>query len=202
MKRLSCQRCQRPSSHCLCPWLPLQPQHSRSRIVVLQHPSETKHPLNTARFLSLGLANCELWVGEKFPQLEQRISDTHYHSAVLFPNEAPLTLSKASQNSKPWQIFVPDGTWRKAKLLMHLNPTLAELPHLRLPHVNSAYIFRHSKVPNSHSTLEAVATVLNALEPKIDTSVLLAPLHRLMADQKKAMGESIFQQHYGGSTHG
>lgn len=170
--------------------------------MVLQHPSEKNHPLNTARFLPLGLANCELWVGERFPQLEQRIAAPGYQSAVLFPHPAALTLKAAAHSNKPWQIFVPDGTWRKAKLLMHLNPLLAQLPHLSLPPGNSAYIFRQSNIPNSHSTLEAVVTVLSALETNLDTPALLAPLHRLMADQKEAMGEKVFQRHYGGINHG
>lgn len=197
MKRAFCQRCQRPSSHCLCPWLPLQPQASRTRIIVLQHPDETNHPLNTARFLPSGLANCELWVGETFPQLEQWVAHPEYQSAVLFPHDDAISPVQAANTSRPWQIFVPDGTWRKSKRLMHLNPTLAELPHMSLPEGHSAYIFRHSKVPNSHSTLEAATMALNALENSIDTATLLAPLHRLMADQKTAMGEAIFAQHYG-----
>ena len=197
MKRSCCQRCQRPSSHCLCPWLPLQTQSTRSRVIILQHPSEAKHPLNTARFLALGLTNCELRVGETFPELEQWLSNPHYQNAVLFPHLNAVTASASTQCSQPLQLFVPDGTWRKAKLLMHLNPLLTELPHLSLPQGKSAYVLRHSKVPNSHSTLEAVSAVLATLEPTLDIPALLAPLHRLMADQRAAMGEKLYQQHYG-----
>lgn len=196
MKRLHCIRCQRPKSHCLCPWLPLTPQPSSTRVVVLQHPSETKHPLNTARFLPIGLANCDLLIGENFPQITPMLANPNYQSALLFPHSQALAPTEIINPQKPWQIFIPDGTWRKAKLLLHLNPQLTALPHISVPPAESAYIFRRSPVPNSHSTLEATTAVLATLEPELDGSLLLAPLHRLMADQREAMGDTIFQQHY------
>ena len=53
MSRPLCLRCKRPESHCLCALIPaLTP---RTRVVVLQHPSEARHALNTARLAVLGL---------------------------------------------------------------------------------------------------------------------------------------------------
>ena len=61
MFRSVCLRCKRPESHCLCASIPaLAP---RTRVVVLQHPSEARHPLNTARLAVLGLAGARLLVG-------------------------------------------------------------------------------------------------------------------------------------------
>lgn len=164
---------------------------------MLQHPSETQHPLNTARFLPIGLAHCELLIGETFPQIAAMLANPNYQSALLFPHSQALTATEITTPKKPWQIFIPDGTWRKAKLLLHLNPKLTELPHISLPSGESAYVFRRSPIPNSHSTLEAATAVLALLEPELNRSMLLAPLHRLMADQREAMGDTIFQQHYG-----
>ena len=43
MSRPVCLRCKRPESHCLCALIPaLLP---RTRVVVLQHPSEARHAL-------------------------------------------------------------------------------------------------------------------------------------------------------------
>ena len=64
MPRPQCPRCTRPAERCLCALIPRLA--SRSRILILQHPSEVKHALNTARLAALGLCNAELLVGEVF----------------------------------------------------------------------------------------------------------------------------------------
>jgi DTW domain-containing protein YfiP len=52
MSRIQCPRCLRPQSHCLCPLIPSL--DSRTRVLLLQHPSEVNHALNTARLAALG----------------------------------------------------------------------------------------------------------------------------------------------------
>ena len=69
MSRIHCERCLRPQSHCLCALIPRL--DSRTRVLLLQHPSEVNHALNTARLAALGLRNAELRVGEVFEDLEQ-----------------------------------------------------------------------------------------------------------------------------------
>src|SRR5690606_8570550 len=69
MPRPTCSRCQRPLSHCLCSLIP--DLDSRTRVLILQHPSEASHALNTARLAALGLRNAELRVGEVFDELPQ-----------------------------------------------------------------------------------------------------------------------------------
>lgn len=61
MPRPRCERCQRPLDHCLCSLIPAL--GSRTRVILLQHPSESAHALNTARLAALGLSNAELRVG-------------------------------------------------------------------------------------------------------------------------------------------
>lgn len=51
MPRPRCERCQRPLDHCLCPLIPAL--DSRTRVILLQHPSETAHALNTRAWLPL-----------------------------------------------------------------------------------------------------------------------------------------------------
>ena len=53
MSRSQCPRCLRPESHCLCALIPQL--DSRTRVLLLQHPSEVNHALNTARLAALGL---------------------------------------------------------------------------------------------------------------------------------------------------
>ena len=58
MSRPQCPRCLRPVTHCLCALIPSL--DSRTRILLLQHPSEVNHALNTARLAALGLNNAQL----------------------------------------------------------------------------------------------------------------------------------------------
>ena len=62
MSRARCERCARPLNHCLCHLIPQLP--SRTRVLILQHPDEVGHALNTARLAALGLENAELRVGD------------------------------------------------------------------------------------------------------------------------------------------
>ena len=71
MSRIRCERCARPASHCLCALIPSLP--SRTRVLVLQHPSEVGHALNTAGLAVLGLRNAELRVGERFAEETWRV---------------------------------------------------------------------------------------------------------------------------------
>ena len=51
MSRPQCPRCLRPTTHCLCALIPSL--DSRTRVLLLQHPSEVSHALNTARLAAL-----------------------------------------------------------------------------------------------------------------------------------------------------
>ncbi len=100
---------------------------SRTRVLILQHPDEVGHALNTARLAALGLENAELRVGEVFADLH---FDPAYRACLLFPGEMaqPLPLVTPDADERPLLLVVPDGTWRKARKLLHLNPALAALP--------------------------------------------------------------------------
>ncbi len=81
MSRPACARCQRPLSLCLCALIPSLSSHTR--ILLLQHPSERRHPLNTARLAALGLANAQLEIGETFADLPRWLAG--HEAWLLFP---------------------------------------------------------------------------------------------------------------------
>lgn len=126
MSRIQCPRCQRPQSHCLCPLIPNL--DSRTRVLLLQHPSEVNHALNTARLAALGLRNAELIVGEVFEDLPRLLNQAGYQAQLLFPANDAQPLQTYGPSDEPLLLVVPDGTWRKARKLLHLNPLLAALP--------------------------------------------------------------------------
>ncbi len=99
MSRPRCTRCQRPLAHCLCALIPSLP--SRTRVVLLQHASETPHALNTARLAALGLRNAELLSGEVFDELPALLATPGYRPALLFPGEQAEIVQPYAEHKAP-----------------------------------------------------------------------------------------------------
>lgn len=198
MSRARCERCARPQSHCLCQLIPRLP--SRTRVLILQHPDEVGHALNTARLAALGLENAELRVGEIFTELEHWL-DPAYRACLLFPGEAAQTLPLAplAGEDRPLLLVVPDGTWRKARKLLHLNPLLAELPRVCLPAgMNSRYRLRKAPAEGALATIEAITSALELQEAPRRYNALLRPFEALIEGQIAAMGADTYQRNHGG----
>src|SRR5690606_25006646 len=97
----------------------------------------------------------------------------------------------------PALLIVPDGTWRKARKILHANPILNALPRLCLPPGEaSRYRVRKTDVPAAVSTIEAIARTLAVLEPQQDFSPMLKPFDALIDQQIAAMGADIYQRHH------
>ena len=196
MSRIHCPRCLRPEAHCLCPLIPSL--DSRTRVLVLQHPSEVNHALNTARLAALGLTNAELIVGEVFADLPALLNQPGYQARLLFPGEDAQTLQGYGAGDQPLLLVVPDGTWRKARKLLHLNPLLATLPRVSLAQGGvSRYRLRKAPGPGALSTVEAIAQALQVLEAPMSFEPLLKPFEALIEGQIAAMGEEVFLRNHG-----
>ena len=201
MSRAQCPRCLRPQTHCLCALIPQL--DSRTRVLLLQHPSEVGHALNTARLADLGLLNAELRVGEVFEDLATLLNPPGYQARLLFPGEGAQLIDTAepSDESLPWLLVVPDGTWRKARKLLHLNPLLAQLPRVTLPEgAVSRYRLRKAPGPGALSTLEAIVQALEILEAPTSFAPLLRPFEALIEGQIEAMGADTYQRNHGDTT--
>ena len=201
MSRAQCSRCLRPQTHCLCALIPQL--DSRTRVLLLQHPSEVGHALNTARLADLGLLNAELRVGEVFEDLATLLNPPGYQARLLFPGEGAQLIDTAepSDESLPWLLVVPDGTWRKARKLLHLNPLLAQLPRVTLPEgAVSRYRLRKAPGPGALSTLEAIVQALEILEAPTSFATLLRPFEALIEGQIEAMGADTYQRNHGDKT--
>lgn len=196
MRRQVCERCSRPQSNCLCALIPHLP--SRTRVLILQHPDEQRHALNTARFASLGLQNAQLQVCERIDAtLAADLDDGD--SWLLFPGADAQPLQAMAARPKPQRLVVPDGSWRKARKLLHLNPALAALPRVCLPEgLPSRYRLRKAPSVGALSTIEAIVTALNVLEGAGRFDALLAPFEALIDGQISAMGAETFQRNHGG----
>ncbi|WP_434456018.1 DTW domain-containing protein [Stutzerimonas urumqiensis] len=199
MARLECARCGRPVRLCLCALIPSL--DNRTRVLLLQHPDEARHALNTGRFVALGLRKADLWVGETFPALAELIAE--HRALLLFPGAAAISATDLAidhqGDAKERLLIVPDGTWKKARKLLYLNPELEELPRIAVPDgPPGRYRLRKAPSAQALSTVEAVVRALNALEPPASFDELLAPFEALIASQIAEMGEATYQRNYSG----
>lgn len=193
-----CAQCQRPLARCLCPLIPSI--EAACPVLILQHHSEARHALNTARLAYLGLQGTELWIGEHFEDLEARLAQAR-QPVLLFPGPEAKVMESVPQEERPDLIVVPDGTWRKARLILHNNPVLQELPRWLLPEGDvSRYRLRKAPDPQAVSTLEAIVRVMQIMEPGRDFSPLLRPFEHLIEEQIQAMGLDTYQRNYLTST--
>lgn len=196
MPRPTCSQCCRPLAYCLCALVPRL--DSRTRVLILQHPSEAGHALNTARLAALGLENAELRIGEHFADLADLLADPGYDARLLFPGDEAELPSQQRAEQRPLLLVVPDGTWRKARKLLYCNPLLEHLPRLTLPEgLESRYRLRKAPKVGALSTLEAITETLNRLEAPRRFDALLRPFEALIDGQIAAMGEEVFQRNHG-----
>jgi DTW domain-containing protein len=199
LKRQICAACLRPQSACICQWI--TPTQHQVEVVVLQHPLEEAQAKGSARLLHLSLPHSALAVGEVFAeaQLLALISApldsqgpahptvfTPRYTILLYPDSpqdqalglpAPpaLTPERLHEPSR-LRLIVLDGTWRKSRKMLYLNPLLHALPRLALRDMPaSSYRIRKAHHPNQLSTLEATCAALAQLESDAER---FAPLLR------------------------
>lgn len=179
-RRPTCAACLRAQSACICHFV--APVASRAALLVLQHPLEVRNAKNSARLLHLSVAGSRLEVGEAFdPALLHAWLHEGGRTPLLLYPETPGETSAAldaAQLAQPdtLRLVVLDGTWRKSRKMLHLNPLLQRLPRLALRDVPpSAYRIRKAHAPHQLSTLEAAAVALaqldgdpDALRPLLD----------------------------------
>lgn len=193
-----CRRCARPQDRCLCALIPLLA--SATRVLVIQHPSERRHALNTARFLVEGLVNAELLITEQLAgddRWNTVLLDPDWRTELLFPGPGAEVIGCGGADNRPRRLILLDGTWRKARKLLHLNPVLSGLPRVTLPAgQTSRYRLRKAPGPEALSTIEAAVCALQLIEPETDFHPLLIPFEALIAAQIGAMGVETFKSNY------
>ena len=168
MTRPRCKTCARPLKTCLCDLV--QVVNNVCELLILQHPREEFEAKGTGRLLHLCLSRSKLAVGEQFSDeaLRTLLGDQKTNILLFPPSEdSPLenqqllsasgakrlNLDKAGQGLR---LVLIDGTWRKARKMLHLSPLLATLPRLQLSPRRSRYHIRKAQRAGQLSSLEAV----------------------------------------------
>ena len=167
----------------MCQWV--RPTAHQVQVLVLQHPLEVGHAKGSARLLGMSLAHSHsrLVTGEAFDDDElsawlnqpwpgESVDATPRQTVLLYPatplNPAPTWLlagDDAPTDPHHLRLVVLDGTWRKSRKMLHLNPVLQTLPRLALrDRPPSHYRIRKAHLPDQLSTLEATCAALGQLE--------------------------------------
>lgn len=175
-RRLHCAACLRPQNACICTWV--TPVAHQVEVLILQHPLEANNPKGSARLLHLCLPNSRLLVGEVFADDVMRAGPPR-RALLLYPGmpqdlaqnlKAPPVLApEALCEPGSLRLVVLDGTWRKSRKMLYLNPVLQQLPRLSLQGLPpSSYRIRKAHQPDQLSTLEATCAALIQLEGDAD----------------------------------
>ncbi len=150
---------------------------------MLQHPLEVTQAKGSARLLCMSLQHSRLVTGEAFDEAElnalltapwagtassykPRQAVLLYPATLLCPAPSwPPEVARVSEDLRHLRLVVLDGTWRKSRKMLHLNPLLQTLPRLALSDLSpSNYRIRKAHLPDQLSTLEATCAALAQLE--------------------------------------
>ena len=204
MPRDICSKCNYPTKTCLCSYI--TPVDHKTKIIILQHPSEVDNKKNTIRLLSLLTNNIKVIVGESeqdFAEVEALLKDSDTNYFLLYPSEKSKTwneyLTESSDKyvslTQKKALIMLDGTWRKAKKIHLSNPWLKNIPNLTLiSDKKSSYGIRKSNLDHGLSSIEAVAYALEDIEQLSPTPFLTA-LNGLKTSFTRLMPKAVKQRY-------
>jgi DTW domain-containing protein YfiP len=173
-RRPLCPRCLLAQKTCLCALV--APVDSEVDVLILQHPLEVGNAKGTARLLHLCLPGSAMVAGETFgaSELDALLYAGGRTPVLLFPDTPdekslglapPPCLDIDALAPANLRLVVLDGTWRKSRKMLYLNPALQMLPRLALQSLPaSQYRIRKAQAPDQLSTLEASCHALAQLE--------------------------------------
>ena len=149
---------------------------TRTRFIFLMSPKEFKvTKANTGRLTHLCLSNSELHMGMAFDDhaaVQKMLSDPQNHCVLLYPGKTAINLSDPAQipalgtqlNQRRLVVILIDATWRGARSIHRLSPSLQRLPRIKFtPTTPSRYVIKQQPRLDCLSTLEAVHELLLVL---------------------------------------
>lgn len=192
--RTYCKNCNKVLDACYCE--KIHKFENQIKLIILQHPSETNHALNSARIAHLSFLNSELFIGEDFSQHEKLNhilkTNTCY---LLFPGNGNQKVESISFEEN-MALIVIDGTWKKAKKIFFSSTNLHQINQIEFSnHYESRYKIRKEPKKSYLSTLEAVTFALEHIEQKNYSEVFEA-FDFMITYQIEKMGLNIYQQNY------
>lgn len=198
MSREICPNCSYPVKTCVCEFI--SPATHRTPLIFLQHPNETNNAKNTLRLIELVSNNIQIQIGESeqdFAELKKEVLNNKEQFVLLFPSEQATEITELnSQQTSDKTVIILDGTWKKAKKLLLLNPWLNDIQHVKLASdengnvIQGNYKIRSTKLEGALSTIEATALCLEQLE-NADVSPFYKALDGLNQNFTKLMPNDV-----------
>lgn len=181
--RVCCPVCDRPQRACYCRFV--QPVATRTRVLILQHPRESRVAINTARIARLCLPSAEIHVGiawDSGSEVAKTLEDPSRKPILLYPGPGARDIRELATD-RPVTLVVVDGTWSQSRAVMRNSPLLAGLPRFAfVPDRGSEYRIRREPRPDYVSTIEALVHVLGVLEGRDELPDRLMRPFRAMVD--------------------
>lgn len=151
--------------------------------------------MSSAPLLAKSIAGAQLLVGDVFDPLEVLGENWLTDTLLVYPGASPLS-ADAIGSARFRYLLLLDGTWRKVRRLMHLNPWLSHLPcmHLQMSE-QSRYRIRKSPRQDGLSTIEAGVAALNVLHAEQNFDRVLLAFQAMIDMQLAEMGPAARQNH-------
>ncbi|KAK8478650.1 hypothetical protein V6N13_009284 [Hibiscus sabdariffa] len=183
-RRQLCTRCDRPLPVCLCHALPPSPLPTKTKILIIRHPHESRHKLNTTPLISKTLLNSTTVSSRRL--LRHHLPDEAPPAIYLFPPSpsAPAvalshleSTNLLNYRTSPLLLIVFDGTWKHAKEMVSASEGVLKGVAQRVcldgvdenavggSIFDNELVLRKEPFGGCVSTLEAVARCLGVIEP-------------------------------------
>ena len=195
-KRPICPNCEFLKIRCLCSHKSII--DNKTQLIILQHPNEQKHPLNTVKLMKMCFINILILTGEDFTNDEELnlIIEKNLNSIALVYPDQDCSSKKEMKDIKV--LILLDGTWKKTYKIFSLSKNLHTLPRITFQeNASSKYRIRSTSKKNAVSTLEAANLALKLIEPTLKTNALNNLFEKMIDFQIEKMGQDIFQKNYG-----
>ena len=160
--------------------------NNQTKVVIVQHPREEFHPLNTARIAEHSLDKVTVVRAPTVGRMPEAFARAQVSpdAAILYPSSDAEDIESIPESQFPQEIIVIDGTWHHAKALLRDIPELSKFRRVRFtPNEPSEYKIRKEPKADYLSTIESIAYVLSVLEPQTAGVEGLRETFRSMIDR-------------------
>src|SRR6188768_419298 len=162
-----CPHCEIRRTLCFCSLIPRI--NTQTQVIILMHTAEEMLTTNTARLAAKALPNSDIRIHGKMGACISKdgIAQSGRLSLLLYPSPhaKELTADFARTLPGPVNLIVPDGSWSQTRKFVRREPSLAGIPHVKLPGgPPSEYRLRIQPRETWLCTLEAIARGLGFLE--------------------------------------
>ncbi len=159
----------------------------RTKVALVIHHRELSRSSNTGLLALRALVNSELRIrgeGREMLDLSDLLSP-QYRTLLFYPRADAIELDRLfiSQDPRPIQLIVPDGTWRQARKIHSRHRELQDIPRVKISTPNDGmYQLRTQSRLEGMATLQAIALALGIIEGDLVARQLMK-LYRARVDR-------------------